>query len=98
MQSLLWCKSWFNVKGLSFTLYLQFLAAHWLHRTEIWKTKEKEKRLSKGRQAFQLPSFSFLWSLALRNQLLVFRARLFRDQIGKRSAKGGGRRGFPAKA
>ena len=29
--------------------------------------------------------------------LLCFRARLFRDQIGKQSAKGGGRGGFPAK-
>ena len=92
------CKSWLNVKGLSFTLYLQFWAAHWVHRSEAWKTKEKEKRLSKRRRASQLPSFSFLWSLALRNQSLVFRARLFRVKIGKRSAKGGGRGDFPAKA
>lgn len=91
-------KAGWKVKGLSFTLYLQFWAAHWLHCSETWKTKEKEKRLSKGRRPSQLPSFSFMWSLALRNQSLVFRARLFRDQIGKRSAKGGGRGDFPAKA
>lgn len=87
MQSLLWCKSWLNVKGLSFTLYLQFWAAHWLHRSETWGQKKKKSGCPKEGGHFSSLLSAFCGPLGFVTSLLYFAFAFFATKLENEAPK-----------